>query len=292
MKNTAIIYYTNNLLPKALFEFTLKEVIKHSEENDCEAIMISHFPVLINHEKNEDLLEGNEIYQNDFDKDTGKTKKSEIYNYIVKDIRIENKNAKNYVVGKLPYSWESIFKQILLSLEKTNADNIILMEHDCLYPSNYIENVEKLLNQFDFTYCSQNHSFLNPNGFFNLESDVFVLSGCSGKKELWKRVLNKKIELINNKKPFFFEPILDIEPSVKKEKYPEEIIINKHVCMDHFLGAGHSILDIKHSLNSDGMLLGNYYDQHEYWGEAKRYTKLLNDISDSKWNYGVAKLNY
>ena len=81
-----------------------------------------------------------------------------------------------------------------------------------------------------------------------------------------------------------------------KESYPDEIIINNSLCMDKFLGKGHSILNIKHRLNADGYILGKEtFHYHPYWGEDSKYLEMIKKISEDKgvldkWNYGITKL--
>ena len=292
---TSILYYTNNLLPQKLFEHVLGEVVKQAKENECELIITSHFPIT---EEYEEFSLGETNYAKDINQNTGRFQVSDIYEYVNRNTQIDtsNINCKSFVVGKIPYSLESILKQIHFSLEKCRGKNIILMEHDCLYPKNYIKTVNHVLTNYqkEFTYCSFNTVFLNEHGYFNIPNKSFLLSGCAGKKELLKGLFQRKIELIKSKSPFTFEPILSVEPEAKKERYPQEIIIDKHICIDSFLGENNSILDIKHHLNADGYFRGEYYSDHALWGNAKQYKDMIDSVSvkHDKWNYGVAKLDY
>ena len=128
-----------------------------------------------------------------------------------------------------------------------------------------------------------------------MDVQSYVLSGCAGKKELLKGVFQKKLELIDKDVPRTFEPILDIEPQSKKEKYPDEIIVKNHLLIDSMLGKNHNIVDIKHHLNADGFFEGTkYFQNHKYWGKAKKYIDMIKDVEvkQNKWNYGIAKLQY
>ena len=89
------------------------------------------------------------------------------------------------------YSYCNIFKQILFSAEKTDAEHIILMEHDCLYPEDYVPSVMKCLSGFanrdgsigkDFAYGHCRTTFLNYSGFFDINEETYTLSKCSFKK--------------------------------------------------------------------------------------------------------------
>jgi hypothetical protein len=291
MEKTSIFYYTNNLIPKDLLEYTLREAIGHAEKNSCEMIITSHFPVMENYEEISSLQEGAEHYSQEKD----------IYQYIIKNLRIKNSNPniKNYVVGKLPYSYSSIFKQMMLSMELSEKENIILMEHDCLYPEDYISVIEMALNKYgkDFAYSSHNSTFLNHNGFFDIKIESFTMSKCSCKRKLFQKIISNKLSLMQQNKKVEFEPVLNIMNSDPIKKYPDEILVNNHLRIDTFLGKYHSVMDIKHLLNADGYLHGEYYDSHPYWGKSEKYIKLLNsiDINDEnnlKWCYGTSKFNY
>ena len=57
------------------------------------------------------------------------------------------------------------------------------------------------------------------------------------------------------------------------------------------------ILDIKHNLNTDGMLVSSdYFHFHNYWKEDSNYIELIDlDIPDNNkkmWSYGIGKFDY
>jgi hypothetical protein len=288
MAKTSIFYYTNNLLPLKLFKYTFYNTINLCKENDCELILTSHYPIT---EKYEEINLNNSTNKKD----------NAIYNYIVKDFIIPEEdlkdvNIKSYVVGQLPYHYDSIMKQLLLSEEKCSGDNIILMEHDCLYPKDYIKVVNGFLDIYDMTYSSFSNTLLSKCGYFNVAGGSYVLSTCSFRRSVFKDTYKRKLELINDKKQFLFEPYLDIQQKKYRNSYKEEIIINKHLNIDNFL-KGQCVLDIKHNFNTDGMLMGDsYFHFHDYWKEDSQYIQLIDvDISDNNkkmWNYGIGKFNY
>lgn len=283
----SILYYTNNLLSKDLLSYSLKETIKHCKNNKCEFILSSHFPLS---EKYENVKIGDQDVTND-----------PIYDYLVRQpvITEDDTNGidhKMLTVGKLPYSYLSIYRQILISLERCKGRNVILMEHDCLYPDNYINAVKKALIEYrrDFSYCSFATCYLNREGFFKINSGSYCLSGCSGKKDLLIEIFKRKIKLAENNEAFKFEPIINIMDAlmILKEKAKGEIIISDHICIDTFIKDG-CILDIKHNLNADGLLVSkDYFHYHPYWGEDKKYIDMINVIPQAKWNYGIAKFDY
>lgn len=285
--DTSILYYTNNLLSRDLLCYTLKETIKHCKNNKCELILTSHYPL-------------SEKYETIILTEQKPLKEDSLYNYLVKDTVITEKDFEDiphkiFVVGKLPYSYVSIFKQIILSMEKCNGDNIILMEHDCLYPEAYISAIKNALGNYqkEFSYCCFATCFLNRDGYFQATNGSYCLSGCSGKKKLLMEVFKRKIDLIENKKSFQFEPLFDtLHPKRIGDAGENEIIITSHLCIDTFLKGG-CVLDIKHNLNADGFCAGNkYFYHHPYWGNYQQYAKLICEVPEYRWNYGITKFNY
>lgn len=290
MEKTSIFYYTNNVAPPRLLENTLRSAVKHCLDNNCELILTSHHP----------LTEHYETYS--LGKQTIDPSKTPLYNYIVKDIILKDEelkgaDVKSYVVGKMPYSYESIMRQILFSVEKCSGQNIIFMEHDCFYPETYVKTVEKFLTgqNKDFTHCIRS-VFLNENGYFVMSGGSFVLGTCAAKKEIVKSVYERKLELIANNKNVTFEPLLSSAPVSKKNSFKEEIIVKKHICIDAFLKG--CVLDIKHHLNTDGFLMSREYTHfNPYWGEDKKYIEMIKSVGVSEkdqklWNYGIGKFNY
>lgn len=288
MPKTSIFYYTNNLVPPKLLKHSFLNALKHCKDNNCELIVTSHYPITQSYTTvflGNNNLTSNPIYQY-------------IVNLSIPDSELEGVNIKNYVVGQLPYSHESIIKQILFSIDKCSSNNIILFEHDTLYPINYIPTVERFLNDYnkDMTYCGFNITLLNKDGYFNIENGSFVLGTCAFKKNIIKGIYERKLELIKSNKPYTFEPLLDIHSVHKRNFYKDEIIVKNHICIDTFL-KDKCILDIKHNLNTDGMIIGeNYHHYHSYWGDDKKYIDMINiDISENNqklWNYGIGKLGY
>ena len=298
MQNISILFYTNNLVSPRILEESLKGAMKQAQDNDCELIVTSHFPLTVDFESVNLITEP--YYLKEFDPENQKHKASDIYDYIVKELKVEANcdHIKSYVVGKLPYSHESIFKQILFSLEKCSSDNVVLMEHDCFYPKEYIKSVKKCLieYQYEFAYCSFANCFLNENGFFDISFRKFLLSTCVGKTKLMQRIFTDKLQLFQEKKRYKFEPVLDIEPS--PNNYADNVIVTKHLCMDKFLDG--PVLDIRHQLNSSANILirdGNYSQHNSYWGDAKKFIDMIQDISVKRkniqrWCYGTALQDY
>jgi hypothetical protein len=283
---TSILYYTNNLLPSQILENTLTAVNHLCLQNNCELIITSHFPITKSYEEI-DISESpaDRMYSGKINVETKEARIANIYKHLVKDLRLDlTCNHKSYVVGKLPYIHKSIFKQILLGMEKAKGEIVIFMEHDCFYPEDYISAVETALQQHGFGYCHQKCCYLDFEGFFRADTR-FMLSGVSGKKDLLTRIFSRKLELLNSGQPYYFEPVLDSATPDFKEKYSEVFATNS-ACIDPFLPENHDILDIKHKLNQGGQLamlkthpgaMQNYQkiESHPYWGTVSTFMDML-----------------
>lgn len=304
MPKTSIFFYTHNLLPKELLRHTLSSAVKHAKINNCELILTSHFP-LTNDYIDKKMFDS-PFYADEIDPVTRKSSKSPLYDYLVKETiltskEIEGVDIKSYVVGKLPYNITSIVKQIILSLDMCSGDNIIFMEHDCLYPDNYVKTVETSLTNFgkDLTYCLYNICYLNFEGYFvPVDPNGLWLLSFAGKKDLLRNIYERKLELSKSNKKIFLEPILSCHDSYVKSIEPRDMAVKNNICIDKFLGKDRPILNIKHKLNADGYTAGDkYFHDHLYWGNDKQYLDMMSEILGdnrilTKWNYGIAKLNY
>ena len=182
---TAIFYYTNNLLCKEILKTTVEDVIRHAEENKCELIITSHYPVLSKSTEKELPVDNVSSAFNI----VGDAK--QLDKYVVKDLRIDGGGrATNYVV--VPQKQKSpttIFDQILLSMEVSHGSNIVLMEHDCLYPKNYVSVVNHALNDSSFTYCTNNSLCVSWKGYFKNPFLDFYLSSCSKRGKISSNLL-------------------------------------------------------------------------------------------------------
>jgi hypothetical protein len=285
---TSVFYYTHNLISPSILKFTLESCISHCRENNCELIVTSHYPVTNGFQ-----------YANLRD---CKSKSKKFDNCISKNIivNIDDVNCKAYVLGKMEYSVKTIIKQLIFSLNKCNGDIIILMEHDCLYPKNYISTVSKLIENKELTYCQNNTCFITYYGFIKSMPHVY-LSSFSFKKETLKKHLEHKLEMFEKYNYSIIEPILDIKELEnhlvnpdKKDVVEKEISIGSYnnICMDDFLGEGNDILDFVHGLNSSSICttmsyIGelndptlkhykeSFFKEHKNWGNSKQYIDLI-----------------
>lgn len=242
MKNSAnsaslaLLYYTNNLVSPFLLKSSLESVSKMAEKENAEIIVTSHFPITEEYEV-ENL--GDEYYS---------VNRSNLYDYIVKDQIIDvPRNAKSFVVGKLPYSLESIMKQILFSIDNCESDNVIFMEHDCFYPSNYLGAIDQALNKLgaDIVFINKKRTFLNANGFLHYKLSTALLSGFAGKKDVMKNIFENKLKIINERgRLTSIEPVVDCSEISPIIHHPDDIKIDNALCIDYLLDG--TILDIRY----------------------------------------------
>ena len=296
---TSIFYYTNNLLPPNLLKNTLNATVDHAIRNNCELIITSHYPLVKNY-ISQPLTNG-ENYTSIVDPITREASKSKLYDHIVSGNILETDYpVKNYVVGKLPYNFTSIIWQILLSLNKCSHNDVIFMESDCFYPKNYVEVTKNKLTHLDMTYCFNTTCFLGINGFYKLRPTVF-LSTFSGKREVFRRIFERKLNLSTNGAKFVLEPIVDTMDNYQDFIKQDPLTTNCSFLSECDLDG--PILDVRHRFNlanAYSVSSDNYFPKHYYWGEAQKYIDMLGDSDidatdaiDSKlWHHGLANLNY
>lgn len=261
--------------------------VGHALGNDCELVIVSQFPITKNYDK--EILSEDQFYAEDH---LGNT--PAIYDNIVTlgwDITVPN--SQYIVVGKLPYTLESIIRQILVGLKRMSCDNVLFMEHDCLYPVDYICAADKAFGLRDFTYVSFMHRILSYEGYWDLKQPAFVLGASGGNRKLMIEVFENKLKLIREGKPFRFEPMLIIEPAIKLNQYPDEIYIESSICMDTFLEENHKVIDMKHGLNQNGYLNADA-DRAEmtdpHFGDAGNYIAMMggfNNDEGASWRFGI-----
>lgn len=287
MRDFALFYYTNNLISPELLKATLGSACELSVKNNAELILTSHFPITDEYTV-KDL--GNEYYG---------TFRPNLYDYLVRDSIVDiPDNAKAFVVGKLPYSLKSIIKQILLSIDNCDSDNVVFMEHDCFYPSDYLKAIDSISDDIDIAFVDSKRCFLDEIGFFKFKAPTILLSGFSGKKEVMKEVFENKLRLLDEgKKISSVEPYVDYGEMSQVINHSEEIKINNSTRVDSFLDG--TILDIRHQFNSSAnVLVKKEYNGHDsYWGDADKYKNMIKyvDVADedkSFWDWGTIQLDY
>lgn len=316
---TTIIYYTHNFLARRIFESTLKEAIRHAEENDCFFMVISHFPVL------KDYVDVREQFKGTDDLKLP----PDLEKFSIRDLRLEIPKDRgiNYVTGKLPYSIRSILNQLIFAVEKSKTPYISLCEHDCFYPDDYYKTIEKYLEKYDMTFCKERYGMVNRDGFYNCEPHPY-LSSFSAKAPIIYDVFKNKEKIYEGKEIQLLEPIIPCEwilkeinwlKNAKKIRHlirpktskdvnvsifrnstqiaNQELIINNSFCLDEVLDPSHCILEFQHGLNTTASLaiMRTAYDNgdlekeykelmsdHPYWGNSKRFIDMLDIIEESQ----------
>lgn len=285
MKDTTVLFYTNNVLAKPLLHYTFNHCIEQCRLNDCELIIISQYPLT---EKMEQVcLDSQPRFVQDFNPADGSGVRSPLYDLIIEGREpIEGVDYKAFVVGKLEYGCLSIMKQVMYGLGKSAYDNIIMMEQDCLYPHNYVEVCKRGLAVKDMTYVLNNRVMLNMEGFFPSQNSIYLGSQAFKKKMLMDD-FGFKIENWE-KMSLTLEPI-----PIGLTHKPQDRVYDGY-CIDEDLGQNNAVMDIKHRLNICGYFVPQEYsDTHSYWGRSDKYIDLFRDIKglDPKrniWGYGIA----
>ncbi len=151
-----------------------------------------------------------------------------------------------YVTGKLPHCLLSIFLQIRIGVEATDAETIFLAEHDVLYPPGYFD-VEPRTPYF---MCYQTNFYsIDKEGYYPYKATT-LLSQLVCKREYLLNALKEKIQAICAPKHF-----------VGAEFRPPQ---------SNIIGYANPLpsLDIRHSHNFSGMKKTAEYCQCiDHWGD-------------------------
>ena len=208
MKKTAIFFYTNNFINRNILKETLEDAVCHCEQNDCDLIITSHYPITSEHID----VSSNDLFEDKRDKDETPEALHDLY---VTDLDIDMKGVGfNYVVGRLPYNVASILRQLLLSFSVCDKEieNVIFFEHDCFYPDNYIEVVEEALENHNVTHAMANCLMVNRKGFYRCEPHMYMSSFAGRKDDLYDIYLKKKeLYLEKGDTTFRIEPFIEFE---------------------------------------------------------------------------------
>lgn len=250
-----IVICTNNLVPQALFRKVLMNAfIQADMVGDTHVSVVSHYPVFENY-----------IYlYREFVKEEHKSFSDVILKEPFFDPDIFESTYDNMVVGECEYSHLTIYRQLREGAFRRLEANVVIMEHDVLYPLNYLKTVSGILNAgMDACYWAKGKFFSN-SGFFEVPN-VMTLSRFSMKWDQFIKVFENKLE----KKLTFVEPLLDGIPV--SGDLSEEVVTRKFA-MVH----GIDTLDIRHGLNVSGnYIVEEYSDCHEYWGSASEIFPLI-----------------
>jgi len=191
----------------------------------------------------------------------------------------------NYVVD-FPSGIPSMFKQILIALEKSTADVIFHAEHDCLYHPSH----------FEFTPERQDTYYFNTNvwavddvtGQALYYDGMKMTSGLCANREILIEHYTKKIEWVR-KHGKFSQRLMGYEPGRKlskgREDYPWEIWRSDKPNVD--IKGTHNITRKRFSIDqyrSRRQLKKSWRLENgiPYWGDTKdRFNDFIREIHDN-----------
>jgi hypothetical protein len=162
------------------------------------------------------------------------------------------------------------------------GENIIMMEHDVLYPKEYLDETVAVLDEGYGFACAKNHLLFTLMGFSE-SIHSYHLSRFSGKKKSWLDFYNRVA----------IENSTQVEPSLKGiEGFGQRDLIEYE---DYKIyNSSHPVLDISHGLNTTGKPFNpNLYDLDEYWGDKSEILALFDEDyvnftnKNAIFNYGL-----
>ena len=260
MRNLALLC-TNNILPAGILNAVLDRLCPQIQgQADMELIVVSHFPIMEGAERVE--LEDPEEYVPDrFD------------DVILKDFRYDFSQyyipVRNLYCGRIKSSIFNLFKQMLAGINASDAENIFFTEHDVLYPDAYFSEMNRALETHSIA-CWRNVKILNWFGYINISKTNLALSRFVMKAEIARDIFEGRLA---RKACVWVEPILLGAEYSMGGDISEETIYEDFV----FLDDGDVVLDIKHGLNSCGMILGEHEDEDSVWGKKEQYIDLIDE---------------
>lgn len=284
-----ILVCTHNLVPKKLFIKVLEDcVFKQARIWDCDVVVVSHYPVLNNYIE-EDLTRIEKMNHEQF-------KNVILKNSIVHcDSFCDVSCVTNIVVGERAYSVETLCDQMALGLKYSKADNVVVMEHDVLYPDSYVDYMSKALDNGTSFCCWKNGVVLSSNGFF--ETPGWVMFS----RFAWKKsFLIKYLASMEEFKSTVLEPII-MSASLGNTgetywDYEAYGLKAKYTTVEDSTGIGNDVLDVRHGLNSSGnIVVEKYYDEHPKWGNKNLWSDLVNieftDVASEKLSYAYGLMD-
>lgn len=265
MKNTVLIC-TNNLVPKNLLKRVVENAVDQAMKlGDTQVVIVSHYPVVENYEK-VDLPDcKDQIHE--------KLQSTIIKEPFIKQLPL----LSNYVVGEKEYAIDTIFKQMLFGSSKVDSESIIVMEHDILYPPNYLKKVSAIIRTgFDICFWGSS-CFFSLKGFFKIKN--VALSRYSFRKSFFDQLFFDKM----TRKSLVTEPLLlEYEPFVFL-KTDEKFFSNYAIVHET------DVLDIKHGLNTSGQCnVEKYENEHPFWGKIEDVSRLIDDNYKETVNKNVS----
>jgi len=275
--NTALLYYTNNLLPSPLLNESLSRVFDMALENDCSVMVSSHYPVTSHYVDISDdpfLALSRE----------GGFEFNELIDQVLASEKCERDNVDAVVTGRLAYSPATIIRQIIDMLRRTDCDKVLLMEHDVFYPPNYVADMSAALDDNEFALYD-NYVFIDSEGFFGTDTNFRHLSRYGARCDALEDFFVTKLE---DDRFAILEPVLMQFFSGD----PDEDLV-KGTVID-----GPPVLDIKHGANATGQIIvGDHSLMNSEWGFHPHYGYLFDDpiydaflSTDPTLGYGLFRL--
>ena len=290
MPRATILLCTHNLVPKNLFTRVLEEcVFGQARTWNCDIVIVSHYPVL------EDYVEENLPR-------IERVSHPQFQSTLLKEPLISREfvsrwppieNLTNLVVGERKYSMDTLCDQMALGVAYSKTDNIIVMEHDVLYPSSYTYYMSKALDYGASFCCWRKGVILSSEGYFKTPGWL-MFSRIS-----WRRgFLGRYLAALAQLESYSLEPeILSDSCGDTQETfgdYEGHDLKAKYAMVDDPTGEDYDVLDVKHGLNSTGnIVVKEYYDDHPKWGNRRLWVDLVDykfkvaADSDLKNAYGV-----
>jgi len=257
--DTALLFYTNNLLPAPLLNATILRMWELAWENDCFSIISSHFPVTPSYTD----VSGDEFFD---------PSRKDIFPF---DPAIEGAFVRRpecrvqsdvaVVTGRLAYSPMTIARQIVHALRRISLEKIILMEHDVFYPPNYIADMSAALDDSAFALYD-NYTFMDCDGFFSTEMEFRHLSRYAAHRADLENFFMSKIE---EDRFAILEPVfIDHFRGDPDADLVKGVVVNGAV----------PVLDVKHGANAAGQILvGRHRLMDDHWGFHPKYLPLFED---------------
>ncbi|MFA5311715.1 MAG: hypothetical protein WC375_00185 [Methanomassiliicoccales archaeon] len=260
----------------------MQDTLHHGVKQQAEVIIVSQYPVL-NTSHSVSIEDLPLIVFHNIDPMKKSINKDSLRRHICKDLNVTPEgDCINYVVGQKPYNPTTIVQQLDFAFQKSHGEEIILMEHDCLYPEKYIPIVHEMLKDYEMTRVAFNRCYLTTQGF--LKFMALYLSGMAFRRNIFgEYIAEKKRQLITKQRIDYLEPYMS-----DMKATPDEFRIEKWIAIDSYLGKDQDILDIQHGLNYSQCLhvgtsiFNHAFQTHPYWGEYQSYSQLFPQLTKSE----------
>jgi hypothetical protein len=209
----------------------------------------------------------------------------ELEEYLNQDSELKDRKVTNYVVGEKQYYLKTLVKQMKIGADVALGNNILIAEHDVLYPLDYFNTMINNLNNGLDVVIWENFCYLCYMGYVSTPLKGLFLSRHAFSKSCF-------LEYVTNRDQNTFELL---EPSLCNINVVLSSLLNGDRVIENFKILNDptlpDVLDFKHGFNSDGQISADkYLDFHPYWKYKEIY---LNMVDQSYKNYiGGANKKY